>query len=91
MLDDDFFLTAPWTLADFVGPDGAQVLTGAHTCRLLCALALVLTECGRSRNCSADWYISSITHALPCMTVCKHVQAQHLPAPFGRMTIFTCR
>lgn len=35
MLDDDFFLTAPWTLADFVGPDGAQVLTGACTQRLL--------------------------------------------------------
>lgn len=28
MLDDDFFLTAPWTLADLVGPDGGQVLTG---------------------------------------------------------------
>lgn len=31
MLDDDFLLTAPWTLADFVGADGAQVLTGACT------------------------------------------------------------
>jgi hypothetical protein len=28
LMDDDLFLTAPWTLADFVGPDGGQVLTG---------------------------------------------------------------
>jgi hypothetical protein len=29
-MDDDLFLTAPWTLADFVGADGGQVLTGQH-------------------------------------------------------------
>lgn len=28
LMDDDLFLTAPWTLADFVWPDGGQVLTG---------------------------------------------------------------
>jgi hypothetical protein len=31
MLDDDFFLTAPWTLSDFIGPDGGQILTGRRT------------------------------------------------------------
>lgn len=28
MMDDDLFLTAPWTRSDFLGPDGGQVLTG---------------------------------------------------------------
>jgi hypothetical protein len=34
LLDDDVFLTAPWTLADLVGPDGGQILTGQ--CKALC-------------------------------------------------------
>jgi hypothetical protein len=28
MMDDDFFLTEPWTLRDFMTPDGGQILTG---------------------------------------------------------------
>jgi hypothetical protein len=28
MMDDDFFLTEPWTLRDFITPDGGQTLTG---------------------------------------------------------------
>lgn len=28
MMDDDLFLTAPWTLSDFLAPDGGQVTTG---------------------------------------------------------------
>lgn len=29
IMDDDFFLTEPWTLSDFITPDGGQSLTGA--------------------------------------------------------------
>jgi hypothetical protein len=39
MLDDDFFLTAPWTLGDFLGPDGGQILTGEHRACAPCLLA----------------------------------------------------
>jgi hypothetical protein len=28
MMDDDFFLIKPWTLSDFLAPDGGQTLTG---------------------------------------------------------------
>jgi hypothetical protein len=28
MMDDDFFLTEPWTLSDFITPDRGQTMTG---------------------------------------------------------------
>lgn len=28
MMDDDLFLTAPWSREDFLGPDGGQITTG---------------------------------------------------------------
>jgi len=28
MMEDDLFLTAPWTLEDFVSPTGGHILTG---------------------------------------------------------------
>lgn len=31
MMDDDFFLTEPWTLRDFITLDGGQTLTGDWT------------------------------------------------------------
>jgi len=27
-MDDDWFLTTPWQMSDFVAPDGGQMLTG---------------------------------------------------------------